>query len=208
MIKLYLTVLSLIFSLLIFGQHQNNKELNDKLKSIYSDPTFFDGSVIVKTNILSFIASRPTISVEKVFSDNVSVELSFVQGELNHVLLTDHYSYSGLLIRGKKYFSDMTYKKFLSYAGIYMGTLKRIIQSDGWTDNTGYFGWSGRDFTGNSIRAGGTLGMTYITKGRIVFDGLLSLGYGRYVHPGKSNPETGLNGYLDGQVWLSVGYCF
>ncbi len=78
----------------------------------------------------------------------------------------------------------------------------------GRTDNSGWFGYPSRYFTAHSLRAGGTFGLAYITKARFIFDGQASLGYGRYVQLDKSNPNTYSNGYLDAQVWFSVGYCF
>ena len=57
--------------------------------------------VIVKSNVLSLIAKRPTLSIEKVFSNTFSTELSFVQGQFNNILFTDHYDYNGFLMRAK-----------------------------------------------------------------------------------------------------------
>jgi hypothetical protein len=164
--------------------------------------------VIVKTNLLSIITHRPTITIEKIFTKTFGIEASFVQGEFNNFLLTDHYDYNGFLVRAKKYVNNIGYGKLSPYVAAYVGNLKRNIQTQGQTDNTGFFSYPSRDFMSNSIRFGGSFGLLYVTKGRIIIDQQTSLGYGRYLNLDKSNPSTYSNGYLDVQMWLSVGYCF
>jgi hypothetical protein len=51
-------------------------------------------------------------------------------------------------------------------------------------------------------------GFLRLTKNRIIVDGQASLGYGRYLKINKSDPNTYSNGYLDMQLWLSIGHCF
>lgn len=165
--------------------------------------------IIVKTNLLSLIAQRPTITIEKAFSKTFSAEISFVQGQFNNFLFTDHYDYSGFLIRAKKYFTELDYRTLSPYAGTYIGNLKRNIQTQGQAiGSSGYLGYPSRDFTSNSLRFGGSLGLLFVTKSRIVIDGQTSLGYGRYLNLNKSDPSTYSNGYLDAQIWLSIGYSF
>jgi len=164
--------------------------------------------VIVKTNVLSFLAQRPTVTIEKVFSNRFSAEVSFVQGQFNNFLFTDHYDYNGFLITAKKYFTDLEFGSLSPYAALYLGNLKRNIQTKGQVDNTGFWGYPSRDFYANSIRGGGSLGLSYFSKSNIIVDGHASLGYGTYTR--IYNPDVNRNstGYLDVQVWLSVGYCF
>lgn len=164
--------------------------------------------VIVKTNVLSFIAQRPTLTVEKFFNNTFSAEVAFVQGEVNYFLFTDHYNYSGFLVRAKKHLVAIEPGMFHPYAAVYAGNLKRTIQTVGQVDNTGWFGYPSRDFSANSIRGGGSLGVAYLSKNRIVVDALASLGYGGYTTVYKSDANRKATGYLDTQVWLSIGYCF
>jgi hypothetical protein len=164
--------------------------------------------LIVKSNVLSLIAQRPTISVEKLFQNRISAELCFVQGQFNNILFTDHYSYSGFLLRLKKYTNDFKFGDVNTFLGTYVGTLTRNIETEGRTDNSGWFSYPSRYFSANSVRAGGTMGLTYFSRSKFVFEGLGSLGYGRYVNLNKSDPGTDSNGYLDLQVWLSIGYSF
>ena len=164
--------------------------------------------LIVKTNVLSLVAQRPTVSVEKLFSNGLSAELCFVQGQFNNILFTDHYDYSGFLLRLKKYTDNFVFGQVNPFLGTYVGNLKRNIETEGRTDNSGWFGYPSRYFSANSIRAGGTVGLTYFAKSKVVIEGLGSLGYGRYLNLDKSDPSTNGNGYLDMQVWLSVGYSF
>jgi len=164
--------------------------------------------IIVKTNLLSLIAQQPTITIEKVFSNNFSAEVAFVQGQFNNVLFTDHYDYHGFLLRAKKYFADAKDGAFSPYIAAYAGNLQRNIRTQGQTDNSGWFSYPSRNFSANSIRGGGTLGVSYFSKKRWVVDGLGSIGYGQYINIDKANSNTRSNGYLDLQIWLSVGYSF
>jgi hypothetical protein len=164
--------------------------------------------LMVKTNILSLIAQRPTLSVEKFFTGTFSAEASFVQGRFNNLFFTDHYNYSGFLLRAKKHLDAVDFATVNPYVGIYLGNLKRNIQTEGRSDRTGWFGYPSRDFSANSLRTGGSLGFSYITKRRFVMDMQGSLGYGRYLNLDKSNPNTYANGFLDMQIWFSLGYCF
>jgi hypothetical protein len=166
----------------------------------------FTKRVILKTNVLSLIAQRPTVTVEKAFSKRFSAEVSFVQGKFNNFLSTDHYNYSGFLVRAKKHFGEFDLGQISPYAALYMGDLKRQIQTIGRVDNTSWIGYPSRDFSANSIRGGGSIGLCFVAKNKIIVDGLASLGYGKYTRIYK--PGTNSKGYLDAQVWLSIGYCF
>jgi hypothetical protein len=190
--KQFITLLAFSLSLCAFSQ-ETSRPLTKRL--------------IIKTNLLSFIAQRPTITIEKVFSNSFSTEVAFVQGEFNNFLFTDHYGYNGFLVRAKKYFTNIEFGRVSPYAGIYVGNLKRTIQTTGQVDNSGFWGYPSRDFSANSIRGGGSLGIAYISNSKFIFDGLVSLGYGTYTK--VYNPDINhSSGYLDGQVWLSIGYCF
>jgi hypothetical protein len=190
--RLYLTVLTVFMATAAYAQ-----EARPLTKTF-----------IVKTNLLSLLAQQPTVSVEKVFRKNVSVEGSFVQGKFNHFLLTDHYDYNGFLVRVKKYFGHPGFGQICPYAAVYSGSLQRNIQTKGQTFIPFLFAYRSRNFSANSIRAGGTFGISWFTKNRIIIDYQNSLGYGRYLHLDKNDPDTYAKGYPDIQLWLSVGYCF
>lgn len=162
--------------------------------------------VIVKTNLINLLAQSPTLTIEKPFSNEFSAEVSFVQGKVNDIFFYDHYNYSGFLVRAKQYFEKLDYAKLCPYMALYIGSLKRNIQSAGDVGIFGLFGYPSRDFSANSIRAGGSAGLTFVGKKKFVIDGLISLGYGKYTKYYK--PENFSKDYLDGQFWLSVGYCF
>lgn len=165
-------------------------------------------TVVLKTNVLNLIARGPSVSIEKFFPDRFSAELSFVSGRFDNILVADYYDYNGFLLRGKKYFTDVDFGKISPFGGIYAGNLKRNIQRDQYVNSSGYFGWPGRDFSANSIRAGASFGLTYITKSRVLIEGLGSLGYGVYTTVYKQDIERRPTRYLDTQTWLSLGYCF
>ncbi len=162
--------------------------------------------VIVKTNLMNLLAQSPTLTIEKPFSKKFSAEVSFVQGKVNDIFFYDHYNYNGFLVRAKQYFENLDYAKLCPYMALYIGNLKRNIQSAGDMGIFGLFGYPSRDFSANSIRTGASAGLTFVGKRKFVIDGLISLGYGRYTKYYK--PENATKGYLDGQFWLSVGYCF
>lgn len=162
-------------------------------------------SIIVKTNLTNLLAQRPTFTIEKPFSKTFSAEISFVQGEVNNFLFTDHYDYSGILIRARKYFTDLNYGEVSPYAAWYIGNLKRNIYSKGYVDNTGFFSYPNRNFSAASVRTGCSLGLAFIGKKKFVADGMLGLGFGKYTKYYK--PDTKSKGYFDCQIWLSIGYC-
>ncbi len=169
----------------------------------------FPKEIILKSNLLSLLAQRPTFSIEKVLPGNFTAEVSFVQGQFNHILFTDHVDYKGYLLRVKKHFSDIKPGSASLYGGLYLGTLKRrIYTAPGRFEIGNLYSSPGRDFSANSIRGGESLGCMYISKSRIVIDALISLGYGRYVKVYKTDSSHDPKAYLDAQVWLSVGYCF
>jgi hypothetical protein len=163
---------------------------------------------IVKTNVFSLLACRPTITVEKVFTSRFSTEASFVWGEFNNVLLTDHYNYNGFLLRAKHHFSPIELGRASFYGAAYIGTLKRTIFTHGQSDRSGWIGYTDRYFSAQSIRGGGTLGITQFKQNKWVIDFQTSMGYGRYLNIDKQDPNTYANGYLDMQLWFSIGYCF
>lgn len=162
--------------------------------------------VIVKTHLMNLLAQSPTLTIEKPFSQEFSVEVSFVRGKVNDIFYYDHYNYNGFLVRAKRYFEKLDYAKLCPYIALYLGNLKRNIQSAGSAGVYGLFGYPSHDFSANSIRAGGSAGLTFVGKKRFVIEGLISLGYGKYTKYYK--PEKATKGYLDAQFWLSVGYCF
>lgn len=172
----------------------------------HAQPTQLSKNVFVKTNLLNLIAKSPAITVEKLFTKTFSAELSFVQGRFDHFLFTDHYRYNGFLLRAKKYLSVPEYNQATPFAGIYIGNLKRDIQTPSFVDNTGWISYPSRDFSAHSIRGGATAGLTFVSRKRIVVESLVSLGLGRYVAYYKADKNS--KGYLDTQLWLSVGYCF
>jgi hypothetical protein len=110
------------------------------------------------------------------------------------------------LLRTKKYLGNVEYNRLNGYAGLYLGNLKRTIQSSGYVNNTGWFGYPGRDFAANSVRGGGSLGIIFIAKNKIIIDMMGSMGYGKYTQYYK--PDKSSKAYFDAQVWFSVGYCF
>lgn len=164
--------------------------------------------IVVKTNLLNAVMKKPTVSIEKLFSNGVSAEFSFVQGKFDNFLFTDHYRYNGFLIRGKKHISPLVLGKPNLFSGVYAGTLRRFIQSEGHITTTGFFSRPSVDFAANSIRMGVSLGATYISKNKLYMDLQGSVGGGFYTRTYWSNREHRSNAYFDTQIWLNVGYCF
>lgn len=164
--------------------------------------------IVVKTNLLNlFAAQKPSITLEKLITPNVSGEVSLVKGQFSNFLFTDHYNYSGVLLRAKKYFVNPGFGNVSPYVSVYAGSLKRTIETKGQTDNTGWLSYPSRDFSANSIRGGVSLGLAYFAKSKITIDALTSLGYGKYIKIYYTDANHS-NGFLDAQIWLSLGYCF
>ena len=183
------TILSLIVIITFIWVVPMNAQLKNN---------FLEKRLIVKTNLLNLFTGKPSVSVEHFFSKSFSGELSFVQGRVNDFLFTDTYTYNGWLLRAKKYLAPVTYKQLNVYTGLYIGNLKRVIQSSGWVDNSGWFGYPGKDFAANSIRGGASMGLVFITSNRIIIDGMGSLGFGKYTtyYKADRNAKT----YLDAQI--------
>lgn len=172
------------------------------------DKSTLSKSLIIKTNLLNLIAQGPAISVEKQFTNHWSLEVSYVQGHVDNWLFRDYYGYNGFLLRAKKYSRDLSFNNLNPYTALYLGNLNRMIYNEGSVDHTGFFSFPTTDFQTNSIRGGGSLGVNYITSSRIIFDAQTSLGYGRHFNLKEARAGESPKGYLDAQLWLSIGYCF
>lgn len=163
--------------------------------------------VIVKSNLINLLAKRPAISVEKALSSSFSLEASYVTGETTAMPFADEYSYNGFLLRGKKYLSVLQKNKSNLYYGAYFGNLNRTIKKEGYVHPTGFFLSSpDRNFSSRSVRTGGSLGILFIPIPNIIIDGSASLGYGRYFDTKNKSLQLAPRGYMDAQIWFSVGY--
>lgn len=161
----------------------------------------------VKTNLLNFLAKRPSLSIEKTFSKKYGLELSYGSGELNW---GRYYKFDGLLLRSKIYTNEIAQNNIISFYGLYLGYLnKRITADNAFEDRTGFFSFgNNRDFKASSIRAGGNVGFLFIPKKRFLMESTIGLGYGRYFNIQTYNNRKKPSAYLDFQFSLSVGYSF
>lgn len=165
--------------------------------------------VIVKTNVLNLVMKRPTLSIEKTFSEKYGLELSYTSGEIKNIGNLDYYHYEGFLVRAKKYIKPIRKKEANAFYGAYFGNLDRKIITHGSVDRTGFFSWGrNRDFDANSLRYGGTFGVSFIPKKHFLIEGLTGLGYGDYYNVKSNLWNKPSGGYLDFQLWFSVGYTF
>jgi len=167
-------------------------------------------SIWIKTNLLNLLAQRPTLTIEKPLTSHWSVALSYVNGQFNRILLTDHYRYDGFTLDTRYYFNRLDYDSFSPYVSMYVGNLNRRLYSEGISlDRIGYVGFGSRDFYGQSARMGVNIGAQYICTSRISLDGHVGLGYGKYYkQENRIDPSTKSDGYIDANFWLSIGYCF
>ena len=165
--------------------------------------------LIVKTNLLNLVAKRPTVSVEKTFSDLYGLEIAYTFGEIKNLGYRDYYYYDGFLLRAKKYIRPIKKHEANAFYGAYFGNLNKTIVSHGTVDNTGFFSFGqDRDFSANSLRYGGTFGLSFIPKQHFLLEGLTGLGYGNYFNVQNNLNSKTPNGYFDFQLWLSIGYSF
>jgi len=162
--------------------------------------------LLVKTNVLNALAKRPAISVEKTFKDKYGLELSYTTGELNW---GRDYEFNGFLLRAKIYADDIETNSLIPFYGLYVGNLNKQIVSKGEVDNTGFFS-IGRtlNFDANSLRTGANIGFLFIPKKRFILEGTTALGYGKYFNVKNYITNPSPKGYLDFQLWFSVGYYF
>lgn len=167
-------------------------------------------SVLIKTNLLNLLAHRPTITIEKPLSSHWSLGLSYVTGEFNYVLFTDHYRYDGFILDTRYYIIPLQIRAFSPYVSTYVGNLNRVIRTESRSgDLLERLLVNRRDFYGKSVRFGASIGGQYLFTNRIAIDGHIGLGYGKYYQQfDKTDPSTMSDGYIDGNIWLSIGYCF
>lgn len=167
-------------------------------------------SIWIKTNLLNLLAQRPTLTIEKPLTSHWSVGLSYVNGQFNRILLTDHYRYDGFILDTRYHLNRLDYNAFSPYVSMYVGNLNRRLYSEGITlDRIGYIGFGARDFSGQSVRMGANIGGQYLFTNRISLDGHIGVGYGKYYKQfDKADSLTKSDGYLDANLWLSIGYCF
>jgi hypothetical protein len=165
--------------------------------------------LIIKTNLLNLVAKRPTLSVEKTFSDLYGLEVAYTSGEIKNFGYRDYYHYDGFLLRAKKYIRPIKNREANAFYGAYLGNLNKTIISHGEVDRTGFISLGQtRDFKANSLRYGGTFGVSFIPKKHFLLEGLTGLGYGNYFNVHNNLNSKLPNGYFDFQLWLSVGYSF
>jgi len=168
-----------------------------------------DTHLLIKTNVINLVAKRPTTAVEKIFSNLYGLELAYSAGELKNLGHLDYKRYDGFLLRAKKYIQPIKKKEANAFYGAYFGNLNKRIISHSTIDNTGFFSWgSNRDFKANSIRYGGTFGVSFIPGKHFLLEGLSGMGYGDYYHVQNNLQNKLPGGYFDFQLWLSIGYSF
>jgi len=164
---------------------------------------------MVKTNIVNLVAKRPTIAIEKTFSNRYGLELAYTSGEIKNLGYRDYLHYEGFLLRAKKYIRPMKKREANAFYGAYFGNLNKTIVSPGTIDNTGFFSFGqDRDFKAGSLRYGGTFGISFIPAKHFLLEGLTGVGYGDYYHVQNNLKNKLPGGYFDFQLWLSIGYSF
>lgn len=160
----------------------------------------------VKTNVLNALAKRPGISIEKTFNDKYGLELSYTTGKLNW---GRDYEFYGFLLRAKIYSDKIESNAIIPFYGLYVGNLNKRIVSKASVDNTGFVSIGrNRNLEANSFRTGANIGFLFIPKKRFILEGTTALGYGRYFNMKNYISDAAPKGYLDFQLWLSVGYYF
>ncbi|WP_231424310.1 MULTISPECIES: DUF3575 domain-containing protein [Pedobacter] len=163
--------------------------------------------ISVKTNLLNLVAKRPSFSIEKTFAQKYGLEVSYSSGELNW---GREYKYDGFLLRGKMYANKIESKEVTPFFGIYAGNLnKTIISNNAYVHPTGFLSFgNNRNFKANSIRSGINLGFLYLPSKRFLLETTTGIGYGKYFNMKTFEGRDAPKGYLDFQLWLSVGYRF
>ncbi|MGM9475574.1 hypothetical protein ACS5PU_04050 [Pedobacter sp. GSP4] len=158
---------------------------------------------------MNLIAKRPTIAIEKTFSELYGLELAYTSGEIRNFGYRDYNSYEGFLLRAKKYIRPIKKREANAFYGVYFGNLDKTVVSQRVVDDTGFFGWGrDRDFKAGSLRYGGTFGVSFIPGKHFLLEGLTGLGYGDYYHVQNNLGKKLPGGYFDFQLWLSIGYSF
>lgn len=150
----------------------------------------------INTNLLNLVAKGPSLSAEYRFSKKWSVQAYASKGKLS--LLTD-YKYSTLIVDFKYSFAENF------YTSPYIRFIKKTIYSEGFTDRNGLFSFPGRDFKGNGVSIGQTIGFKTLSSERLNLDIFVGAGYGGFVtqQGDKNNP-----GFLDVRVGVLTGINF
>ena len=163
--------------------------------------------ISVKSNLLNLLAKQPSFSIEKTFRQRYGLELSYSSGELSW---GRDYKFSGFLLRGKVYAYDIEAKEITPFWGLYAGNLnKTIVSNNAYVHPTGFLSFgNNRNFKANSIRSGMNLGFLYLPTKRFLIETTTGLGYGKYFNLETFQDTAAPKGYLDFQLWLSVGYTF
>jgi len=162
--------------------------------------------IILKTNLLNLVAKGPSFSIEKTFVQKYGLEFSYSAGELNW---GRDYNYKGYLLRGKMYAYKIKSREVTPFFGVYVGTLNKTIISNAEVHPTGFFSIGrNRNFETNSLRSGLNLGLSYQPFKRLVLEATTGIGYGKYFNMKNYLSQPPPKGYLDFQLWLSVGYNF
>jgi len=150
----------------------------------------------INTNLLNLVAKGPSLSAEYRFSKKWIFQVYAASGTLNTF---NSYRYNTLIFDFKYAFADNF------YTSPYIRYIEKNIYREGIVDNTGFFSFPGRDFKGNGVSIGQTIGMKTLSSKRFNLDTFVGVGYGGFVSQlgDKNGP-----GFFDIRVGVMTGINF
>ncbi|MBC7912622.1 MAG: DUF3575 domain-containing protein [Pyrinomonadaceae bacterium] len=167
------------------------------LLSLFQSPVFSQNSKFaISTNLLNLAAKGPSVALSYKATPHLSYQIYVSQGRL-----TENYNFKTALIEMKYAFWDFM------YVGPYLRYIEKRVQREGITDNTGLFSTPDRNFYGQGISSGLTLGIKPIESDKLMVECFAGLGYGRFVKQiDYDNPKDRRSAFPDARVGLLVGF--
>lgn len=157
----------------------------------------------VKTNLFNLAAIGPSIGLEYQLKNNNTVMFSFASGKID-------YGDFGGLSRYKT--TTVEYRKFspdkIFFVGPYLKNIrKQVYQRESYISGTIPIGQD-RDFLGNGLSAGATLGSKLSIFYRFSIELNAQVGYGMYYNMSDKFNNIPSGRYLDARIALWLGYQF
>lgn len=161
----------------------------------------------LNTNLLNLAISGPSLSLSYLYTPKLTFQVYGSSGSFDKYLLTTSQYRFKTAIFDVKYSIVQGFFEGL-YAGPYLRYIDKKIKREGYVHNTGFVSISSRDFHGEGISTGLSLGFQIQDTRFINLEMFGGAGYGKFFSQRDYSGHEKQKGFLDGRVGILVGLKF